>query len=276
MSSIFESDHAAAEALASANTADVVAGGVEEQAPPVAAPDAPVETGTTSPEDTFTSIDLDSLPPEAQEAYKNMQGDYTRKTQEIAPLRQALLASGMDVDTARQALEFVQALNDPTNVQALYQRLHSEYGDEGGSGEFPNYEETFGDVEEVDPRDRLLAQVQSRLDQMETRSIETEVKAELDRMEAVVRTGHPEWDDEDLNTVARLAIPYQGDLMRAATDYTALRQRIVGAHISGKAQVPAGATGIGATGHAETPQKFDSLDSAHEAALRLLAADLSN
>ena len=38
--------------------------------------------------DTFSKVNPDTLPPELQSIYKNMQADYTRKTQEIADVRE--------------------------------------------------------------------------------------------------------------------------------------------------------------------------------------------
>jgi hypothetical protein len=49
--------------------------------------EAPAAETQEVTEESFTAMDPNSLPPEVQDAYRSMQADYTRKTQEIAKIR---------------------------------------------------------------------------------------------------------------------------------------------------------------------------------------------
>src|SRR4051812_17293053 len=80
-----------------------------------AAVDSGAEQGATN-EDTFSSIDPNSLPPELLPIYKSLQGDYTRKTQGLAEERKAFeqLEEYGGVSTALDAINFANNLaTDP-------------------------------------------------------------------------------------------------------------------------------------------------------------------
>lgn len=75
--------------------------------------DAPSTTGAqTAPDgDTFTSVDVNSLPPELKAKYDSMLSDYKRKTGEIADRRR-------EIDTIEQkAKAYDQVSSDPAFVQ---------------------------------------------------------------------------------------------------------------------------------------------------------------
>ena len=103
-------------------------------------PETPGE-GTPSPEgqpiaeppqapkdDSFTSVDPNTLPPELQATYKSLQADYTRKTQEAAPYRKFAEQTGMGIDDLQRVLaeysQFSNVLqNNPAQiVQSLLQQ----------------------------------------------------------------------------------------------------------------------------------------------------------
>lgn len=265
---MFESEAAAVEALANAGVTD--AGGEQAAA---AAETTSVDSGAGSTENTNT-IDLSTFDvskiedPQARALVENLRGDYTRKTQEIAPVRKALQEFDLTPDQAREALAFVQALNDPENLQALYQRLSDEFGDGVQTPDDP-----FGD-NGVDPRDQQFQTLQQRIEQMEQRTIRAEVQATLDRQEAqLISQGFKE---EELQDVARFALAHGGDLLKGAEDYRTFQQRILGTHLQGKAAVPAGVSSPEGTGHAESAPKFDNLDDAHKAALRAFMEGLNS
>ena len=65
-----------------------------------------------SPE-SFTNIDPNTLPPELQSIYKSLQGDYTRKTQEVAPIRKFAEQTGLGAEELQQ---IVQEYNMFSNV----------------------------------------------------------------------------------------------------------------------------------------------------------------
>jgi hypothetical protein len=272
---LFENDAQAAEALAAANN-DVVAPVVEapvEQAPAESQPNT-VDAGTNQASESFTNIDINSLPEElrpiAEAKLKEFQADYTRKTQEIAPVRQLMQETGLSAEEARQALDFVQGLNDPSNLRQLYETLSEQFGQQEVEDE--------GD-ESVDPRDQQLQTLETRLARFEQQQAMAEAKGQLDSAISSVKSAHADWTDADLNRVQSLAVSHmqnmgpRADLGRAmaaaAEDYAAWRQETINAYIANKGTVQTGATpALGQTTHAETPaQPFANLDEATKAAL---------
>lgn len=257
----FESEAQAAEALSAAAYSDgigVDAAEVVEQAPVEHTPDNQVEQGATA-EDSFTSIDPSALPAELQTAYKQMQADYTRKTQEIAPWRK--LGDGITPETVEEAIALRESLQNPDVQRQLYEHLSAAF-----AGDDVDVEDA--DTEGFDdPRDAALNDLTQRLETFERRQVQAEAEAELNRQEAAIRESNPSWNDDDMQTVAQFALAHQGDLLKGAEAYQALQSRLLKTHMDNKASVPAGATGSTATGHAEVPQKFDNLEDAHKAAM---------
>lgn len=272
---MFESDAAAAEALSAAAAADApvapapAAPAPAEQAPAQPTPN-PVDAGTTQSSESFTAIDPSTLPPELQEHYKSMQGDYTRKTQEIAPFRKMLEESGLDPDQARQALEFVTGLQDETVQRQLFNELQTRFG--GNPEEFGTDE--YDETSAVDPRDRQIQELQDRLDGWERQQALSAAEMQLDRAEQAIRGENPSWSDDDIMDVKRMALSFNGDLM-AAADYIKSRdQRILSSYVDGKGSVAAGTPSpMPNTGHAQTPHTFGDLDEATKAALETFGND---
>lgn len=251
--------------------------------PPATEPAAPVvetapvvDAGTTD-SDSFTNIDINSFPeelrPQLEEARKNFQADYTRKTQEIAPIRQLMEQSGLSLEEAQQAIEFVKGLSDPTNAQALYEHLQTTFGETEPAEEDLN----------VDPRDRQIEQLSSRLETWEQKQMLTEAQVELSNAQQAVRAAHADFGDADLTRVEQLAVAHMSGgkniataLADAATEYAAMREEIVTKYIEGKGKAQAGGTPLGETSHAQTPTKFDNLEDATKAALTAYGQDWVN
>lgn len=272
----FDSDAAAAEALAAANNGD--SSPVEaapEQAPVVAAPENTVDAGTTPTESP--SFDINAVPEHLRSQVQEfMDGtmrnaDYTRKTQEIAPIRQLVEQSGMSVEEAQQALAFVQNLNDPAQLQALYDNLRNQFDPQGQEG----YEEG----EEVDPRDTQLKDLSTRLQRFETAQAQTEAVNSLNSAVSSVKTAHPDFQDADMQRVQQLAVAHMsGDygqrdvakaMTSAASEYANWKQATLTEYINSKGSSSAsGVPAFGQTAHAETPPpKFANLDEATKAAM---------
>lgn len=99
---------------------------IEEGTPPTEG--QPAAEPSQPKEDSFTSIDPNSLPPELQATYKSLQADYTRKTQEAAPYRKFAEQTGMGIDDLQRVLaeysQFSNVLqNNPAQiVQSLFQQ----------------------------------------------------------------------------------------------------------------------------------------------------------
>lgn len=266
----------AAEALANVNEEAPEA---TPEAPVEQAPvDAPVDAGTTpeapeATEDSFTDIDLDSLAPEVRAAVedlqKNLQADYTRKTQEIAEFRKL----GFSAEDARTAVSTMERLKDPATQRELYDALHSQFGQ--------SPEETFGegdDFEEAgsDPRDSQIQDLAARIERFEKEQATERATAELDRMEAVIRTSNPDWGDDDIHEIEKLSFAHRGDLLKGAEDYKSLQQRVLSAHLAKKSSVAA-AGHVPATGNAEVPAAPPkTLDEAYRIGQQMLAAEQAN
>lgn len=258
-------EQAAVEALVNANAQD------DNPAEPVAEQATATESPQVEQEAPSTDfVNIDQLPDELKPFGKQLLGDYTRKTQEIAPLRNTLQEYGLSAEEAREALGFVQALQDPHNLKVLYENLSTQFGGAGQPAD--EYEEE----EFTDPRDRAVAELSQKVESFESNMLRQQAESTLDRFDAVVRGENPNWQDEDMNTVYRLAVSHGGDVLKAAEDYKSLQQRILGAHLGSKAQVPVGGNAPGATAHAEAPVKFNSMEEAHKAAMKALAEDLAS
>lgn len=260
---MFESDAAAAEALASAAQAD--AGSVEtpsfEQAPAADQTQNAVEAGTNQSSESFTAIDINSLPEEvrtyAEQLHRQLQGDYTRKTQEAAPWRKIGQDFGISPDEAQQALGFVQSLRDPEVQRELYTRLSEQFDGSADAEQLP-----FGADESgyVDPRDRQLQELQTRLERFEQQQAYAAADAELARAETVIRQSNPDFQDADMERIQRIALSMGGDIMAATESYKGWQQEMLSSYLQRKGTPTPGGMSLPGTGHAETPTSFESLD----------------
>jgi hypothetical protein len=74
--------------------------------------------------DSFMNVDPATLPPELQAQYRNMQADYTRKMQEVAPFRDLAQQYGVSAEEMAQAVDFVGRIqSDPAYTQQVYTGL---------------------------------------------------------------------------------------------------------------------------------------------------------
>jgi hypothetical protein len=282
---LFENDAAAAEALASANNGGVAtpAPAPVEQAPVEAPTNTPVDAGTTQSSESFTTLDLNSVPEELrpiiEEKFNQFNADYTRKTQEIAPIRQIMQDTGLSADDARQALEFVHSLNDPDALRSLYTNLAEQFGNEGGEA----FEGGYGG--EVDPRDQQINDLSTRLERFEQAQQMNEARSQLDAAVTSLKSAHSDWTDADIERVQQLAVVHMqqpnadiGRAMTAAADqFKSWRDEVLSSYIDGKGNVTTqGTPALGATTHSQTPETFSNLDDATKAALARFGADWAN
>lgn len=282
----FESDAAAAEALAAANAGEVAAPApvVNEQAPVQTGNEGTVDAGTNQASESFTNIDINSLPeelrPVVEAKFKEFQADYTRKTQEIAPIRQVMSEFGLDADAAREALEFVHTIqSDPEALRNLYTNLAQQFGEDGGMGDA----EDFG--HEVDPRDQQIQDLSTRLERFEQAQAMQQAEQQLTAAVSQVKSAHPDWGDSDIERVQKLAVVHMqqpnADIGRAmaaaAEEFKGWRDEVLGSYIDGKGNVTTGGTPPIQTGtHSQTPESFSNLDDATKAALARFGADWAN
>lgn len=249
----------------------------------------PVDAGASSSQEetSFTSINPEDLPDELKHIYKSMQADYTRKTQEIAPYRK-LAEQGVDPDMAVQSVQFLNELNtNPEFQQAVYERLAAQYQQAGASPQ-EAAAAAAADVNNAmeggnDELDFLPPEVQDKLkrldeidawvrQQEEERELQA-IEAELTRQEMAIRQANPNYTEDDLAWIRQLGFAHGGDLLAAQQAYATLRERMVSQYVDAKATVNTATTAAPATGHSQQPQKFGSLDEAHEAAMARALAE---
>lgn len=279
----FESFEQAAEALAAANNGEA----------PVAAQPEPVQT------DTFAQSSQPSTPatqgdqsqqaqPDTQRIDPNqlnlddqarqylvqrereMQADYTRKTQELAAQRQE----------AEQALQFIEALNsDPNFALQVHQTLSQSLQAQGYSvaqadalaAQQIQGQEDYG--YEDDPYMAKIQELEQWKTQQEQRIAEAEAAARIDSQLAVIRQQNPNFDDNDLRDIISMGFAFNGDLMRASEAFKSINQRSVERYMAQKASVPASLNQPTASGHAESaPEGFKTLNDPglEAAAIRML------
>jgi murein tripeptide amidase MpaA len=226
--------------------------------------------------ESFTGFDPSTLPEDLQSVYRSMQGDYTRKTQEIAELRrqyESFSEAGVDPDSALQAVGFLQALNtDPDFARQVAAQIEQNVGapnaSEGFSGETSeNSNESYEGL--PDSLAKELEEMRAFREEMLVQQQQAEVMAQLEHQEQQIRVANPHYADEDIESIYSLAYATDGDLEAAAEQYHQMQQRLLSNYLQNK-QVPAGATPA-PSGPSSTPMReFKSVDEAHKAAMEVV------
>lgn len=99
-----------------------------EEAPETPAVEPESGPESDAPEDTFDGgqFNPDELPEELRPGWKQLQGAFTRKTQEMAGTlkeAEAFLSLGVDAETTASAVDLFTRINDPSNWPTLYKQL---------------------------------------------------------------------------------------------------------------------------------------------------------
>jgi len=274
-----------AEALRAAVQADAT----PEQAPQIEQPVSTTEgdVGTTSVEEDslFKNIDPSTLTPELKSLHDSLRSDYTQKTQALADSRKELESLG-DMEQVRNAVEFVQALQDPANLVQLHGELSDYLQTQGLSKADADVAATetiqdttpdYGaDFEEKDPQaeaiQKELAEIRSFREEYQQERLQAEIEANLARSEGVIRQANPTYNDSDIESIYERSYAFGGDLMAAQKSYELERQRILQAYAQEKAVIPTSISSPSGTSGAERPDKFETLDDAHAYAKRFAAA----
>jgi len=192
-------------------------------------------------------IDLSGLPEEAQifvrAREREMQRDYTRKTQELAQQRQE----------AEQYAQFVQALNsDPEFATAVLERLQAQLAaagyleqqqaaDEYGLDDPDGWSDT-----EDDPYLKELQELKQWRDQVEAQWEESYQESLMNRQVAEIRSAHPEYDQADIEDIYALGFYTDGDLHKANDMFRGIIDRNLARYLESKrsvqtpAQLPSG------------------------------------
>lgn len=191
------------------------------------------EVGAGADPTASRDIDVSGLPEEAQiflrAREREMQADYTRKTQEVAEQRKQ----------AEQAMQFLTALNsDPEFAYQVLNHLQSNLATAGYQVAPEQYEaEEFGEYEEPDPYQQEIAELKQWRNQMENEWVEANLSAQLDRQLATIQQQHPDWNDSDLQGIIDLGFATNGDLMKAAEQYQALQDAALTRYLEKKGSV---------------------------------------
>lgn len=286
-----ESDAQAQEALM-ASFAEPVApdySEATEQAPTPEVTAPQVEAGTTEESDSFTSFDealLSTLPPEARAVVENtkksLQGDYTRKMQEIAEQRKQFAQfEGLDPDLARQSVEYVTRLsNDPQFLVQAYENMREALEQAGLSPQEASNQaaatvQAQVDYDDDDDESVVSPQLEARLARLEEweQKVEQEryqsyLANEALRQEQIIRTENPTYGDDDIGNIVELAWSTGGNLIQAGQKYSVMRDYFARQLLDQKSSVPSTLDPAPANQvAAEAPHKFESLEEAHKAAL---------
>lgn len=213
-----------------------------------ATPEGQATEAVTEAPDSFTKLDPNAIPPEARPFYDSMLSDYTRKTQEAAPWRKLGEELGVESPEAiREAAELYVALQDPNNLSVLYNQLSQVFG-QGPSAPAPETPEFQGDEAEFAAMDNpALAQLKSEVsdlrDYISQRDTEQQQEAlqwqllgELNRQEAMLKEQHPDWGEDEWNSLWNMSVAFDGDLNQAANYVEATQNAAITRLLNGKAQ----------------------------------------
>jgi hypothetical protein len=266
---VFNNAEEAAQALAAAVNED--AGGQVAPEPTVTpSPDenqpvTPDATGTPEVE-SFTDYDaaIEALPDEArlivEQRLNQMQGDYTRKTQEVAEQRRE----------AEQAIQFVRELETNPNFAAQVQNEIATALEASGWTPQEASEEASRQVDEAvsgdageldsdDPLVRELNELKAWREEQEARQLELEMENEFDRMDVAVRKANPDFSEDDMTHVYALSYATGGDLEAAADAYKEETKRILSSYLERKQSVEAPAHVSTGGSSQQPPEEFEGL-----------------
>ena len=261
----FEDFDQAAQALADANN-----GIVPSNTDSDAGANQPVEPGTNgvSAQDNQPRIDVNSLnlTPE-QQAYvqqreREMQADYTRKTQEVAAQRRE----------AEQALEFINALNtDPQFALQVHQTLSQALEQQNL---LQAQQQQQAQDEFVDPYMQKINELEQWKNQQEQQFRVQQAEAQIQAQVSAIRAENPNYKDEDIRDILTMAFAYNGDVRAAHDAFKQVTQRTIEGYMARKETVPTGLNQPSSSvGHAEVPPEgFKGLNDPRleEAAKRML------
>lgn len=162
-------------------------GDVTPEAPVEVAPDQPAEV-TTDTTPSFTDVDISEEPeggatPEwLQERYKQMHGDYTRKTQELASTRQE----------RQEEADFLEALRSDRDTQlAVLEQLQELLSESDDDGELE-------DGEEPNPLEQRLSQLEQERATERAAVLAKEITGHIEQL---AKAAGVELDEHDLQSV---------------------------------------------------------------------------
>jgi hypothetical protein len=265
-----------------------------QKAPPAepATPDATQDQPPVKEESFLDSIDPAELKGENLALYKQMQADYTKKTQEISEYREL----GHDAATLQQSVDFTTRLtNDPQYASEVVKELYDLVKEQGldplegyGTEEalvevtppapaVSEYDALYGDNVPADLQ-QTLSQLTNDLETMKqaeaNRTEQQEVavlQAQIDKQELHIKTEHPAYDENDIAIIHRLAWSTEGNLLEANDIYQKQIHSRAEHYLEQKKTVGGDQDATPSTGtYSEKPKVFDNLDDPELQELALL------
>lgn len=227
-------------------------------------------------EDSFTGLDPNNLPEDLQPLYKNMQADYTRKTQELAEQRRLFSQFdeyGINPEDALNAVGFLMRLDqDPEFAQEYARHLAPQMespmtGQVQTDGVVSDNGEGYGNLPPELAQE--LSEMREFREQMYEAQINQEMMFELEQEEAQIRTQFDHYTDDDIERIYGLAYSTEGDLLAAQQIYQEMEQGILNKYLGSK-QIPLGATSPSGAPASVPGKAFANLDDAHKAALEVV------
>ena len=234
--------------------------------------------------ESFTGFNPADLPEDLQSVYRSMQGDYTRKTQELAELRRnyegydAFSSSGVDPDYALQAADFYRKLDtDPQFAQQVVDNIQRNLGNFGVEQQDMIGDAPYDNGEGYDSLPPMLQQELSEMREFRNDMLFQQEQAETiagyEYVEQGIRLANPHYTDDDLSSIYSLAYSTDGDLEAAAEQYHGIQQRVMSGYLQSK-QAPMGVQPVPTGPSSVPPRQFSSLDDAHKAAMEAVRNSL--
>lgn len=266
-----------------------------------------VESQTESPQQAPTdtsfideNFDPSSLPPELQPGYKQMQGHFTRRMQEIKAQEEQYAQFG-DPQEIAQAVELRNVLRDPSNYKQLHQELSEYLGASTGATPQEASQEAHRQLEnatqpqpglapslaqlddEFEPVKTEFARLQGELasmktefntykEQREAQELELALVGEIQRQVGTLRQQRPDYTDQDIDGIFELSTFYNGDIQQAQKRYDDIFTDRMSRYLASK-QSPAEPSGIFAGGSVTTAQPQGTRTWAEAKAAALAVAD---
>jgi hypothetical protein len=257
------------------------------------------EPETEAPE-TFDSgkFNPDELPDELKPGWKQLQAEWTRKTQALAEERRQY--EGIDPEEARQALALYGALKDPDYLVQFYGELKTALEAQGLTPREAEAEAArqieeastdphedplakLGEDEELAPiarefktlREELKAlKAERESERLERDEQEAQLKLASEMLEQEQYLRENKFSQADINRCHELSPWYDGDLVEAAKALVSIKNEAIEEYLAQKGAVPTGATPVpGREMTSEVPTEIGDLNEAMQAALGHLAAN---
>lgn len=232
--------------------------------------------------ESFTGFNPSDLPEDLQAVYRSMQGDYTRKTQEIAELRRnyeqydVLSESGVDPNYALQAADFYNRLDsDPNFARQVMESIQQNLGPVSAE-QFNVISDVPYNVDNAGGYDNIpvalqqeLAEMRDFRDNMVAQQEHAELVSNLEYVEKDIRLSNPHYTDDDMSSIYDLAYSTNGDLQAAAQVFHGIQQRVMSDYLQSK-RVPEGVQFVPSGPSTSASKEFNTLDDAHKAAMEFL------